>query len=163
MFQRSIENGWQHEQPDNWLRRQDPWEISRRSEAVEVTLGCSFEMHRGKLRIIANRPSTLLGIPYDRPVVGFGGKTINSLRLWRAATQDYFDFQEFSSGDFAGALFDSIAAQTLTRVLYPNDSTEMGQGLRFAQEYFLVACSLADLLRRFRRARRGPHPCLHPW
>ena len=84
-------------------------------------------------------------------MVGFGGKTINSLRLWSAAAPDYFDFQEFSSGDFVGALVGSIAAQTLTRVLYPDDSTEMGQGLRFAQEYFLVACSLADLVRRFRR------------
>jgi len=151
MFRQSIDRGWQHEQPDNWLRRQDPWEISRRGQAVEVTLGCSFEMHQGSLQIVANRPSTLIGIPYDRPVVGFGGSTINSLRLWGAAAQDYFDFEDFSSGDFVGALTGSIAAQTLTRVLYPNDSTEMGQWLRFAQEYFLVACSLADLVRRFRR------------
>ena len=108
-------------------------------------------MHRGNLRIIPKRPSTLIGIPYDRPVVGFGGKTINSLRLWGAAAQDYFDFEDFSSGDFVGALTDSIAAQTLTRVLYPDDSTTIGQGLRFVQEYFLVACSLADVVRRFRR------------
>lgn len=151
MFRQSIENGWQREHPDTWLRRQDPWEISRRGQAVQVTLGCTFDMHRGNMRIIPKRPSTLIGIPYDRPVVGFGGKTINSLRLWGAATQDDFDFQDFSSGDFVGALIGSIGAQTLTRVLYPNDSTEMGQGLRFAQEYFLVACSLADLVRRFRR------------
>ncbi|MDE1994390.1 MAG: glycogen/starch/alpha-glucan phosphorylase [Rhizobiaceae bacterium] len=151
MFKQSIEDGWQREHPDNWLRRQDPWEISRRSEAVEVKLGCTFEMHQGNLRMVGNRPSTLIGIPYDRPVIGFGGKTINSLRLWSAVAPDYFDFQEFSSGDFVGALVGSIAAQTLTRVLYPDDSTEMGQGLRFAQEYFLVACSLADLVRRFRR------------
>jgi starch phosphorylase len=152
MFKQSIEGGWQREQPDNWLRRQDPWEISRRSEAVEVKLGCTFEMHQGVLRMVANRPSTLIGVPYDRPVIGFGGRTINSLRLWSATAPDYFDFQEFSSGDFVGALVGSIAAQTLTRVLYPDDSTEMGQGLRFAQEYFLVACSLADLVRRFRRS-----------
>ena len=151
MFRQSIESGWQREHPDSWLRRQDPWEVSRRSEAVEIRLGCTFEMHQGNLEIVANRPSTLIGIPYDRPVVGFGGKTINSLRLWSAAATDSFDFQEFSSGDFVGALVGSIAAQTLTRVLYPDDSTEMGQGLRFAQEYFLVACSLADLVRRFRR------------
>ncbi len=151
MFRQSIDRGWQHEHPDNWLRRQDPWEISRRGQAVEVTLGCTFEMQHGNLRIIPNRPSTLIGIPYDRPVVGFGGHTINSLRLWGAATQDDFDLQEFSSGEFVGALVGSIAAQTLTRVLYPNDSIEMGQWLRFAQEYFLVACSLADLVRRFRR------------
>jgi glycogen phosphorylase len=152
MFKQSIEAGWQREQPDNWLRRQDPWEVSRRSEAVEVKLGCTFEMHQGMLRMVANRPSTLIGVPYDRPIIGFGGRTINSLRLWSATAPDYFDFQEFSSGDFVGALVGSIAAQTLTRVLYPDDSTEMGQGLRFAQEYFLVACSLADLVRRFRRS-----------
>jgi glycogen phosphorylase len=151
MFRQSIESGWQREHPDSWLRRQDPWEVSRRSEAVEVRLGCTFEIHQGNLEIVANRPSTLIGIPYDRPVIGFGGKTINSLRLWSAAATDSFDFQEFSSGDFVGALVGSIAAQTLTRVLYPDDSTEMGQGLRFAQEYFLVACTLADLVRRFRR------------
>ena len=102
MFRQSIESGWQREHPDSWLRRQDPWEVSRRSEAVEVRLGCTFEIHQGNLQIVANRPSTLIGIPYDRPVIGFGGKTINSLRLWSAAATDSFDFQEFSSGDFAG-------------------------------------------------------------
>ena len=94
----------------------------------------------------------LIGIPFDRPVVGYGGKTINTLRLWAAAAPDYFDFQEFSSGDFVGALAETLAAESLTRVLYPDDSTSMGQGLRFVQEYFLVACSLADLVRRFRRS-----------
>jgi starch phosphorylase len=151
MFTQSIVDGWQREQPDNWLRRLDPWEVSRRSEAVEVKLGCTFEMHQGSLQVVPDRPSTLIGVPYDRPVVGFGGKTINSLRLWSAAASDAFDFEEFSSGDFVGALVGGIAAQTLTRVLYPDDSTEMGQELRFVQEYFLVACSLADLVRRYRR------------
>ena len=151
MFRQSIVNGWQRERPDNWLRRQDPWEVSRLGEALEVKLGCTFEMHQGSLRVVPNRPSILIGVPYDRPIVGFGGKTINTLRLWSAAAHDSFDFQEFSTGDFVGALVGGIAAQTLTRVLYPDDSTEMGQGLRFAQEYFLVACSLADLILRFRR------------
>ena len=151
MFRQSIVNGWQRERPDNWLRRQDPWEVSRLGEALEVKLGCTFEMHQGSLRVVPNRPSILIGVPYDRPIVGFGGKTINTLRLWSAAAHDSFDFQEFSTGDFVGALVGGIAAQTLTRVLYPDNSTEMGQGLRFAQEYFLVACSLADLILRFRR------------
>ena len=97
-------------------------------------------------------PRSLIGIPFDRPIVGYGGKTINTLRLWAAAAPDYFDFQEFSSGDFVGALAGTLAAESLTRVLYPDDSTSMGQGLRFVQEYFLVACSLADLVRRFRRS-----------
>jgi glycogen phosphorylase len=151
MFRQSIEDGWQREHPDNWLRRHDPWEVDRPHEAVEIKLGSSFKMHRGVLEIVAGRPSTLIGVPFDRPVVGYGGQTINTLRLWSAASHDYFDFEEFSGGDFVGALIGSLAAHTLTRVLYPDDSTEVGRELRFAQEYFLVACSLADLVRRFRR------------
>src|SRR6185436_18435386 len=80
---------------------------------------------------------------------GYGGKTINTLRLWAAAAPDYFDFQRFSAGDFVGALAETLGAESLTRVLYPDDSTSNGQGLRFIQEYFLVACSLADIVRRF--------------
>ena len=151
MFRQSIRDGWQHEQPDNWLRFPDPWEVARPHESVEVKLGCSFELRGGSLQPILGRPSSLIGVPYDRPVVGYGGTTINTLRLWDAATPDYFDFEEFSRGDFAGALAETLAADSLTRVLYPDDSTSMGQGLRFVQEYFLVACSLADLVRRFRR------------
>jgi len=131
--------------------RRDPWEVLRPHETVEIKLSCSFEMHGGNLRAVPGRPSTLIGVPFDRPVIAYGGKTINTLRLWGAATHDYFDFQEFSSGDFVGALVGALAAHTLTRVLYPDDSTELGQALRFVQEYFLVACSLADLVRRFRR------------
>ena len=151
MFRQTIEDGWQREQPDNWLRRPDPWEVARPDECVEVALNCSFEVRAGALQPIPGRPSTLIGMPFDRPVVGYGGKTINTLRLWAAAARDYFDFEQFSHGDFVGALAESLAAESLTRVLYPDDSTTMGQGLRFVQEYFLVACSLADLVRRFRR------------
>ena len=151
IFRQTIQDGWQHEQPDNWLRRPDPWEVARPNEKVEVKLGCSFEFRGGNLRPILGQASTLFGIPFDRPVVGYGGKTINTLRLWAAAAPDYFDFQRFSAGDFVGAEAASLTAESLTRVLYPDDSTSMGQGLRFVQEYFLVACSLADLVRRFRR------------
>jgi len=151
IFQQTIRDGWQQEQPDNWLQRQDPWEVARPSEKVEIGLNCSFELHRGSLRAVAGQPSTLFGIPFDRPVVGYGGKTINTLRLWAAAAPKYFNFQEFSGGDFVGALAETLSAESLTRVLYPDDSTSMGQGLRFVQEYFLVASSLADVVRRFRR------------
>ncbi|QRM28798.1 glycogen/starch/alpha-glucan phosphorylase [Microvirga sp. VF16] len=151
IFRQSIRDGWQHEEADNWLRRPDPWEAARPQEQVEVRLGCSFEVRSGKLAAVLGEPSILLGIPYDRPVVGYGGRTINTLRLWAAAAPEAFDFHEFSAGDFVGALAERLSAETLTRVLYPDDSTSMGQGLRFVQEYFLVACSLADLVRRFRR------------
>jgi glycogen phosphorylase len=152
IFRQTIEDGWQREQPDNWLRRPDPWEVARPQEMVEVKLGCSFEVRGGTLGVVTGRPSSLLGLPFDRPVVGYGGKTINTLRLWAAAAPDVFDFQAFSAGEFVSALAERLTAESLTRVLYPDDTTSMGQGLRFVQEYFLVACSLADLVRRFRRS-----------
>ena len=166
IFRQTHPDGWQHEQPDNWLRRPDPWEVARPNEKVEVKLNCSFEVRGGSLHAVPGRPSTLIGLPSTAPSSGYGGKTINTLRLWAAAAPDYFDFKEFSSGEFVGALAETLEAESLTRVLYPDDSTSMGQGLRFVQEYFLVACSLADLVRRFRRtqhrleraSREGGHP-----
>jgi starch phosphorylase len=151
MFKQTIQDGWQHEVPDNWLRRPDPWEVPRQNETVEVPLNCSFKLSGGTLQAVLGQTSSLIGIPFDRPVVGYGGKTINTLRLWEAAAPDYFNFQEFSSGDFVGALAETLQAESLTRVLYPDDHTAKGQGLRFVQEYFLVASSLADLVRRFRK------------
>jgi glycogen phosphorylase len=151
IFKQSIENGWQHEQGDNWLRHPDPWEVLRPDETVEVKLNCSFQLDGGSFRLVRDHASSLYGVPHDRPIVAYGGKTVNTLRLWSASAANYFDFQEFSSGAFAEAVADTLAAESLTRVLYPDDSTSKGQALRFLQEYFLVACSLADLVRRFRR------------
>jgi starch phosphorylase len=152
IFKQSIQNGWQQETPDNWLRSPDPWEIARPNEKVEVRVGCSFELSAGTLRPVPGRPTTLIGIPFDRPVIGYGGSTINTLRLWAAAAPDFFNFEEFSHGDFVEAFTQTLGAETLTRVLYPDDSRVMGQGLRLLQEYFLVACSLADAVRRFQRS-----------
>ncbi|HUO08979.1 MAG TPA: glycogen/starch/alpha-glucan phosphorylase [Phycisphaerae bacterium] len=151
MFKQSISKGWQEEQPDHWLARQDAWEVARPADAVEVPLNCSFALRSGTLRVVQGKPSKLMGIPFDRPVVGYGGYNINTLRLWAAAAPNFFDFRRFSSGDFVGALAETLGAESLTRVLYPDDSTNEGQGLRFVQEYFLVACSLADIVRRMRR------------
>jgi starch phosphorylase len=161
IFRQMIENGYQVEQPDHWLARPDPWEVARPAETVHVPLGCSFHLDHGILRAVPGQPTTLLGIPYDRPVVGYGGRTINTLRLWRAATPDFFNFGEFSTGDFVGAVVDRILAETVTRVLYPDDSTMAGQALRFVQEYFLVCCSLADLVARFRRSNKDWHTLPH--
>jgi glycogen phosphorylase len=150
MFKQVIRDGWQVERPDNWLARRDPWEIRRVHEQVDIHLNCSFEVREGTLRAITGKPSRLIGVPYDRPIVGYGGSTINTLRLWAASATEYFDFQAFSHGEFVGAVAEALEAESLTRVLYPDDSTSLGQGLRFVQEYFLVACSLADVIRRFR-------------
>jgi len=150
IFRQTIENGYQIEQPDHWLNRIDPWEVPRPNEMVQISLGCSFHLNNGVLRSEEGRPSHLLGVPYDRPVVGYGGRCINTLRLWSAVSPDYFDFGEFNTGDFVGAIVDRVVADTVTRVLYPNDSTLAGQALRFVQEYFLVCCSLGDIVARFR-------------
>jgi len=157
MFRQSIRDGWQEEQPDNWLRLPDPWEVARPEERVEVKFGSTFALRGGDLELIPHQPSTLIGLPYDRPVVGYGVDTINTLRLWRAVAPDDFDLRRFSAGEFVGALAETLAAESLTRVLYPDDSTMRGKGLRFLQEYFLVACSLADLVRRFRRSNADWH------
>jgi starch phosphorylase len=156
IFRQEIAGGRQVEHPDHWLRRPDPWEVVRPNESVEVGLNCAFGLRNGRLEPIRNVPSTLVGTPYDRPVVGYGGRTVNTLRLWGAATHQDFNFLEFSHGDFFDAVHEKVAAESLTRVLYPDDSTPRGKGLRFLQEYFLVACSLADIVARFRR--RG-----NPW
>ena len=127
----------------------------RPNETVEIKFNCSFELRGGSLqRDSAAGPQALIGMPYDRPVVGYGGKTINTLRLWAATAPDYFDFQEIQQRRFCRPPGGNLTAESLTRVLYPDDSTSMGQGLRFVQEYFLVACSLADLVRRFRADER---------
>ena len=102
MFKQSIVDGWQKENPDNWIRNGDPWEVARPTESVEVKLNCTLKLVGGTFQVVRGRPSTLIGIPFDRPVVGYGGKTINTLRLWAAAARDYFDFQEFASGGCKG-------------------------------------------------------------
>lgn len=150
IFRQAIRNGWQDEQPDKWLRRPDPWEVIRLDHVVEVGLNCTFQIRGGLLVPVAGKKSTLLGVPFDRPVVGYSGRTINTLRLWAAGATDSFDFQEFSHGDFVGAMTEKLAAESITRVLYPDDSTAMGQELRFLQEYFLSACSVQDVVRRFK-------------
>jgi starch phosphorylase len=152
IFKQNFRNGWQEERPDNWLRHPDPWEVVRPAESVEVKLGCTMELRDGSLRLVPSNPSTLVGVPYDRPVVGYGGKTVNTLRLWGAAAAHSFDFQRFSEGDFVASMAESLGAESLTRVLYPDDTTPQGRALRLMQEYFLVACSLADIVRRFRRS-----------
>ena len=145
IFQQKIRNGWQEERPDNWLNYPDPWEIVRPAESVPVTFGCSFELRAGQLRMIPDRPSTLIGVPYDRPVVGYGGRTVNTLRLWSATAAHAFDFQRFSGGDFVASIAEALNAESLTRVLYPDDHTPQGRELQahagiFPRRLFARGC-----------------------
>jgi starch phosphorylase len=156
IFRQQIRDGFQVEQPDNWLRRPDPWEVVRPGKLYPVPLNASFELKGSGIVLKPNRPCTLLGIPYDRPVVGYGVHCVNTLRLWAAVAPSTFDFAEFSHGDFVGAVVDNVAAESLTRVLYPDDSTEAGRALRFLQQYFMVSCSLQDIVSRFMKGQ-------HPW
>jgi glycogen phosphorylase len=155
IFHQSIGDGYQVETPDSWLRRPDPWEVARPGKQFPVPLHGSIELKGSAIHIIPNRSSTLLGIAYDRPVVGHGARCVNTLRLWAAAAPESFDFAEFSHGDFVGAVIENVEAESLTRVLYPDDSTEAGRTLRFLQQYFMVSCSLQDILARFHKAN-GP-------
>jgi len=151
IFRQQLMDGYQVEQPDPWLSRPDPWEVMRHGETVQAPIACGIGLRNGQIEIRRGQQMILLGIPYDRPVVGYGGRAINTLRLWKAGTAAEFNFGEFSGGDFFGAVSDRILAESLTRVLYPDDSTPRGRSLRFLQEYFLVRCSLADIVARFRR------------
>ncbi len=151
ILRQQLMDGYQVEQPDPWLSRPDPWEVMRHGETVQAPIACGIGLRNGQIEIRRGQQMILLGIPYDRPVVGYGGRAINTLRLWKAGTAAEFNFGEFSGGDFFGAVSDRILAESLTRVLYPDDSTPRGRSLRFLQEYFLVRCSLADIVARFRR------------
>jgi starch phosphorylase len=161
IFRQSIRNGYQMEQPDNWLRRPDPWEIARPDIVYSVPFHASFELKGSTINIIPDRPSTLLGVAYDRPVASYGSRCVNTLRLWAAAAPESFDFSEFSHGDFVGAVIGNVAAESLTRVLYPDDSTTAGRTLRFLQQYFMVSCSIQDIVSRFRK-RNGTNWSLLP-
>ena len=122
-----------------------------------MRLNCAFQMKEGRLTVVPNVPTVIVGIPYDRPVVGFGGRTINTLRLWNATAHNDFNFLEFSRGDFFDAVHEKVAARVITRVLYPDDSTPRGRNLRFLQEYFLVACSLGDIIAPIQRRGNDWH------
>jgi starch phosphorylase len=156
IFRQSIHDGYQVEQPDNWLRSPDPWEVARPAIIYPVPLHGSFELKGSAVTIIPDRPSMLLGMAFDRPIAGYGAHCVNTLRLWAAATAESFDFAEFSHGDFVGAVIRNVAAESVTRVLYPDDSTAAGRTLRFLQQYFMVSCSLQDIVHRFEQAN-GSH------
>jgi starch phosphorylase len=150
IFKQTLRNGWQVEQPDNWLNYVDPWEVKRPYKVYVVPLNGRFELRGAGITLERDQPSYLLGIAYDRPVVGYGAHCINTLRLWGAAAPDSFNLAGFSKGDFAGAVLQNVAAESITRVLYPDDSTSAGRALRFLQQYFMVSCSLQDIIARFR-------------
>lgn len=150
IFQQEIVDGWQVEKTDKWLRFGNPWEIVRPEWAQSVKLGGHTERQvdaNGRVRVqwIPNR--TVSGVPYDTPILGYRTNTANTLRLWRAEAPESFDFSVFNRGDYYGAVNQKVSSENLTKVLYPNDEQIQGKELRLEQQYFFVACSLADMLR----------------
>lgn len=155
IFQQVIRNGSQVEVPDRWLRFGNPWEIARPDYTVEVKFGGHTEAYtdeqgRYQVRWIPER--TVLGTPYDIPMVGYNCNTVNSLRLWSAKASEDFNFQIFNSGDFAKAVADKVYSENITKVLYPNDNNYQGKELRLMQEYFFVSCSVQDIIRIYLRS-----------
>ncbi|HLN03331.1 MAG TPA: glycogen/starch/alpha-glucan phosphorylase [Bryobacteraceae bacterium] len=152
IFKQKIVNGYQVEQPDEWLKLGYPWEIAH----PEFSFPVQFE---GRVETLTGSngkewrwldAKTVVGMPYDLPVVGYGGNTVNTLRLWSAKAAEEFDLDDFNRGEYVDAVANKVLAENLTKVLYPNDNVFEGKELRLKQQYFFVSCTLQDILRRFK-------------
>ncbi|RQH38025.1 glycogen/starch/alpha-glucan phosphorylase [Okeania hirsuta] len=151
IFTQTVQDGWQAEIPDKWLRFGNPWEIARPAEKVEIKFGGHTEGYhddKGHYRVTWVPDETVIGIPYDTPVPGYKVNTVNPLRLWRAEASVDFKFEEFNAGNYDGAVADKMSSETISKVLYPNDNTPQGKELRLKQQYFFVSCALQDIIRR---------------
>ncbi len=152
LFEQRFENGWQVEYPEHWLQFGNPWEFPRPEVMYPVQFYGRVEEFRDSVGQRAYRwvdAERVLAMAYDTPVVGYGGKTINTLRLWSARATRDFNFGHFNEGDYMKAVEQKVMTENLSRVLYPNDATETGKELRFKQEYFFTSASLQDIIRRF--------------
>jgi glycogen phosphorylase len=153
IFRQTFEDGWQVEKPDNWLLAGNPWEFLQSDDMVKIGFWGHTEDYVAENGFTRTRwvPSReVYGEPCTTLVPGYGTKTVNILRLWRARATEEFDFQLFDTGDFTRAVDEKVQSETITKVLYPNDANANGRQLRLKQQYFFVACSLHDILRRFR-------------
>ncbi len=149
IFRQEIINGYQVEKPDDWLKNGNPWEIKRPDIPCTVQFGGRLERDdSGEIRWVAT--DDIVGIPYDMPVVGYGGKTINTLRLWKARSLEQFNYDRFNRGEYYYSVNKQAKAESLTKILYPDDNLYEGKELRFKQEYFFVSCSIQDIIRRFK-------------
>ena len=152
MFKQEIRNGYQYEKPDHWTKFGNPWELQRRQEACIVPLYGRVEEgidKSGRHNPMWVEWQYVMGVPHDLPIVGYGGHTVNWLRLFSARSSDEFDVQVFNDGDYFRAVSEKIHSENISKVLYPSDSVEANRELRFVQEYFLCACAVRDIVRRF--------------
>ncbi len=149
MFQQRIENGYQQEMPDHWLRDGNPWELERPEFTQRVKFGGHTEFHRnasGWMEVQWVNTNDVLAVPYDLPIPGYRNGTVNKLRLWKAAATDEFNLEDFNAGSYTDAVAAKNEAENISMVLYPNDASENGKELRLRQQYFLASASLQDIL-----------------
>jgi glycogen phosphorylase len=155
LFRQEIDHGYQREKPDNWLARSSPWQIPRPDEACVVPVYGRVEHgvdRRGAYNPMWMDWKVLIGTPFDMLIPGYGGRTVNFLRLYSARSSNDFDMSIFNDGDYVKAVEQKIASETVSKVLYPSEAAVAGQELRLVQEYFLVACTVRDIVRRFEQA-----------
>jgi glycogen phosphorylase len=151
IFRQVIENGWQVEEPDDWLRVPNPWELTRPEHFLKIQYGGRVETYESGIGEPIHRwceTNDVLATAYDTPIPGYGNRTVNTLRLWRANASEMFDLSDFNVGDYIGSVEHMVLSRTISRVLYPNDNFYQGQELRLKQQFFLVSASLQDALRR---------------
>jgi len=155
LFKQAFQNGHQVEHPDNWILFGDPWEVVRPEYTQQVRIYGRVENvfdDRGNSRPRWVDAKTILGVPHDIPIAGYGTETVNLLRLWASKATEDFDLAAFNSGGYVEAVREKALGETVSKVLYPNDKTENGKELRLVQQYFFIACSLRDILRRHFRS-----------
>ncbi len=153
LFKQEFRNGHQVELPDAWVQFGSPWEIIRPQYMTEIPLYGHIETlatSDGRTRSEWVDCKKMIGVPYDIPIPGYGTETVNFLRLWESRASEEFDFEAFNRGGYEQAVHEKNVAETVSKVLYPNDSTEAGKELRLVQQYFFVACSLKDIIRRYK-------------
>ncbi len=152
IFRQEIRDGYQVEEPDNWLRYGNPWEIERPEFQIPVNFGGHVinEHVNGRLMPRWIPAETVMGIPYDFPIAGYGNNTVNNLRLWTARAVEEFDLEFFNNGDYIKAYERKTLSENITKVLYPNDLLVQGRELRFKQQYLFISCSIQDIIRRFK-------------
>ncbi len=161
MFKQKIEDGYQVETPDNWLKYGNPFEIRRDEYAKEVRFGgdiqVTWDERTGRNHFIQKNYSSVLAIPYDMPIVGYGNNVVNTLRIWDAKAITDFSLDEFDRGNYHKAVEQENLAKTITDVLYPNDNHYAGKELRLKQQYFFVSASLQEIVAKYKREHDDIH------
>ena len=152
MFKQKIENGYQVEVPDNWLKYGNPFEIKRDEYAVEVKFGgyVDVEMHNGRQKFVQNGYQSVRAVPYDMPIVGYGNHIVNTLRIWDAEAINNFNLDSFDKGEYQKAVEQENLARTICEVLYPNDKHYAGKELRLKQQYFFISASVQRAIAKYK-------------